>query len=133
MTNENGRIRVLVVDDERLVADTLALILRGQGYQTRAVYSGEDAVEVALAWQPTVVISDVIMGELDGVGLATCLAQSLPACKVFLMSGNPAAAPLIRSAQVLGHIFPILAKPFHPSTLFDVLTPLYNGCPIQDA
>ena len=81
-------IRVLVVDDDRIIADSLALIVRGRGFESRAAYSGEDAAELALTWQPDAVIADVIMGKLDGVALAVYLAQALPSCKVLLISGN---------------------------------------------
>lgn len=59
MPIEKAPTRVLVVDDDAVVSDTLAIILRGQGFDARAVYSGEDAAKVALEWEPYAVISDV--------------------------------------------------------------------------
>jgi DNA-binding NtrC family response regulator len=114
--------RVLVVDDERIVADSLALILQRRGFDSRAVYSGEDAAELAITWKPYVVITDVVMGPMDGVALAIYLAQALPACKVLLISGNMATERLIDEAQKLGHEFPIFAKPVHPNDIFEFLS-----------
>jgi len=119
MTSEQAPARVLVVDDDRILADSLALILRGRGFDSRAVYSGEDAAELALSWDPDAVIADVVMGKMDGVTLAIYLAQTLPSCKVILMSGNMATEQLIDGSKRLGHDFPLLAKPFPPSSLFE--------------
>lgn len=121
MQVQQAPIRVLVVDDEMVVADSLALILRGRGFDCRAVYSGEEAAEIALSWLPDVVISDVIMGEMDGVALGIYLAQALPACQVVLMSGNTATEPLINESRKTGHDFPLLAKPFHPQNILELL------------
>jgi len=121
MLSSQATIRVLVVDDERVVADTLALILRGRGFDARAAYSGEDAAEIALTWTPDAVIADVIMGKMDGVALAIYLAKELPSCRVLLMSGNIATEQLINESKKLGHNFPILAKPFSPESMFDFL------------
>jgi len=115
--------RVLVVDDERIIADSLALILRGRGFDSRAAYSGEEAAEIAVTWQPDAVISDVVMGKMDGVALAMYLAQILPRCKVLLISGNPATEQLIDASKDSGYEFPILPKPLHPDNIFDFLLP----------
>lgn len=119
MPSDEYQFRVLVVDDERVVADSLARILRSRGFESRAVYSGEDAAELALSWKPDAVISDVVMGKMDGVALAIYLAQTLPSCKVLLISGNAATEQLLDESKKLGHDFPILAKPFRPESIFE--------------
>jgi CheY-like chemotaxis protein len=121
MPSERSPIRVLVVDDERIIADSLALILQGRGFDCRAVYSGEDAAELVLTWKPDAVIADVVMGKMTGVDLAIFLARTLPSCKVMLISGNVATEQLIDESKKLGHDFPILAKPFHPESIFEFL------------
>ena len=124
MPAEQSPIRVLVVDDEPIIADSFALILRGQGFDSRGAYSGEEAAEIALSWPPDAVITDVIMGKMDGVALAVYLAQTLPECKVLLMSGNSATEQLVSESKKLGHDFPILAKPFPPQSILDFLAML---------
>lgn len=113
--------RVLVVDDEPLVADSLVLILGARGFDTRAVYSGEDAAELAVSWKPDAVISDVVMGTMNGIDLAIYVGQVLPSCKVILMSGNLITGDLMTASEKLGHHFTILAKPFMPETLLEFL------------
>jgi CheY-like chemotaxis protein len=124
MPAEPRPTRVLVVDDQRFVADSLALILKGWGYEARAVYSGEEAAQVALEWTPHAVVTDVMMGKMDGVALAIYLAHALPTCRVLLMSGNNATEQLLEESRQRGHDFPILAKPFHPDSIREFLGPL---------
>jgi CheY-like chemotaxis protein len=109
--------RVLVVDDEQVIADTLARILDLNGYDALAVYTGKAAVEKARALQPDLVISDVIMPDMNGIEAAISIRGFLPSCKILLFSGQAATADLLENARAQGHQFEILAKPVHPSDL----------------
>jgi len=109
--------RVLVVDDEQVIADTLAKILDLNGYDASAVYSGTAAVEKARALRPDLVISDVIMQDMNGIEAAINIRGFLPGCKILLFSGQAATADLLENARAQGHEFEILAKPVHPSDL----------------
>ncbi len=109
--------KVLVVDDERVIADTLAIILNQHGFDASAVYSGTAAVERARTVHPDLIISDVIMPDMDGIEAAIHIRKFLPACKILLFSGQAATADLLESARAQGHEFEILAKPVHPQDL----------------
>jgi CheY-like chemotaxis protein len=109
--------KVLVVDDEQVIADTLAKILDLNGYEASAVYSGTAAVESARALQPDLVISDVIMQDMNGIEAAINIRSFLPSCKILLFSGQAATADLLENARAQGHEFEILAKPVHPADL----------------
>ena len=122
MIRSDLKSRVLVVDDERLIADTLALILNQKGFETTAVYSGEQAVETAKEIQPDFLISDIVMGKMNGIEAAILIAQSIPACKILLFSGQPASADLLGLAKSAGHSFDVLAKPVHPEVLLRLLS-----------
>lgn len=111
------RPKVLVVDDEQVIADTLAKILDINGYDASAVYSGLSAVESARTLQPDLIISDVIMQDMDGIEAAIKIRTFLPSCKILLFSGQAATADLLENARAQGHDFEILAKPVHPSEL----------------
>lgn len=120
MTPANGRPskpRVLVVDDERVIADTLATILNQNGFDASAVYTGTAAVDSARSSHPDLVISDVIMQDMNGIEAAIRIRQMLPACKILLFSGQAATADLLEKARAQGHQFEILAKPVHPQDL----------------
>jgi DNA-binding response OmpR family regulator len=109
--------RVLIVDDEEVIANTLAMILNQAGFETHAVYSGEAALEAAQAFDPDVLISDVIMPGITGIETAIRLRAISPACRVLLFSGQASTANMLEKARGQGYEFEILTKPVHPSDL----------------
>ena len=117
MTNGSTKPKVLVADDEQVIANTLAIILNQAGVEARAVYSGENALETIDAFQPNMLISDVIMTGMTGIEAAIQIREKLPACKILLFSGQAATADLLEKARSQGHEFEILAKPVHPTDL----------------
>lgn len=121
MHEERMKPKVLVVDDERIIADTLAMILNQSGFEARAVYSGEKAVELAASFVPQMLITDVIMPDLNGIDAAIQIRMLLPTIKILLFSGQAATADLLEKARVQGYEFEILAKPVHPQDLLDKL------------
>jgi CheY-like chemotaxis protein len=121
MTKANAKPKVLIADDERVIADTLAMILNQSGFTARAVYSGETAVELAQEFQPEMLISDVIMAGLNGIDAAIRIRALLPKIKILLFSGQAATADLLERARAEGYEFEILAKPVHPQDLLDKL------------
>lgn len=117
MSSPQAKPRVLVVDDERVIADTLAIILNQHGFEASAVYTGTAAVERAKSVRPDLVISDVIMPDMNGIEAAIHIRKFLPGCKILLFSGQAATADLLENARAQGHEFEILAKPVHPQDL----------------
>jgi CheY-like chemotaxis protein len=113
--------KVLVVDDERVIADTLAMILNQSGFDARAVYSGEKAVEMASTFAPDMLITDVIMADLNGIDAAIMIRAIVPKIKILLFSGQAATADLLEKARAKGYEFEILAKPVHPQDLLSRL------------
>jgi CheY-like chemotaxis protein len=113
--------RILVVDDELIIADTLAAILEHAGFKSTAVYSGADAVREALRLKPDVVICDVIMPDMNGIDASIEIRKALPSCKILLFSGQFATAELLQQARSSGHDFELLAKPIHPQDILDKL------------
>jgi CheY-like chemotaxis protein len=122
MPGHNVVSRVLVVDDEHIIADTLTLILKKSGFEAYAVYSGERAVEAALTLKPDFMISDVIMGGINGIEAAIQISATLPRCRIILFSGNAVTTNLLDHAQAEGHRFEMLLKPVHPQIILDRLT-----------
>ena len=109
--------KVLVADDEQVIANTLAIILNQAGFEACAVYSGEAAIEALDSFQPDMLISDVIMTGVTGIEAAIATRQKMPHCKILLFSGQAATADLLEKARLHGHEFEILAKPVHPTDL----------------
>ena len=115
--------KVLVADDEEVIANTLAVILNRSGFIARAVYSGENAIEMAESFLPDMLISDVFMTGITGIEAATEIRAALPSCKILLFSGQAATNDLLQEARNRGHNFEMLAKPLHPK---DLLAKLRN-------
>jgi CheY-like chemotaxis protein len=109
---------VLVVDDERIIADTLSVILSKSGFRTLTAYDGTSALEFARRFTPDLLLSDVMMGPgMDGTELAIETVKSCPDCKVLLFSGSAATVDLLAKAHEEGHDFVLMTKPVHPSDL----------------
>jgi CheY-like chemotaxis protein len=121
MPEISSKPRVLVADDESVIADTLAMILNQSGFDARAVYSGEKALELAATFAPDMLISDVIMADLNGIDAAIQIRSMLPGIKILLFSGQAATADLLENARDRGYEFEILAKPVHPQDLLNKL------------
>jgi CheY-like chemotaxis protein len=120
---------VLVVDDERLIADTLTAILEEHGFIAMASYSGEEGLEVALKMRPDIVLTDVLMPGISGIEMAIRLTQTLETTRVVLLSGQASTAELIQQAANAGHRFELLAKPIHPEELVSKLKQLLRSMP----
>jgi CheY-like chemotaxis protein len=106
-----------VADDEETIATTLAIILNQAGFEARAVFSGEQVVELLDSFQPEMLITDVVMPGMTGIEVAIAVRSRFPDCKILLFSGQAATADLLEQAKTHGHEFEIIAKPIHPSDL----------------
>lgn len=116
------RLDVLVVDDERTIADTLAVILSRSGFSVRSAYDGKSALEIAKQDPPALVISDVVMPGMTGVELAIALKSLIPECQILLFSGQAATADFLNRARAEGHDFSIISKPVHPKDMIRRVT-----------
>ena len=114
-------LRVLIADDEKIIADTLAIIIRNSGFSVTPVYSGTRAVEAATKLRPDVVICDIRMPDMNGVDVANRISQILPTSKIVLCSGHTEAQGGLESTHAGGLKFVFLPKPVSPAVLLDFL------------
>ena len=113
---------VLVVDDEPAVANTLAIILRKKGFNAMAVYSGEDAIRAVEKLSPDyAVVSDIMLKGMSGVEVGIRIRAVCPTCEVILFSGAAGSSDLLDVARAQGQEFEVLAKPFDPERLIELL------------
>jgi len=130
MSRTHQQPRVFVVDDEDVIATTLAMILRLQGgFQARSFTNPLDALSVALKDAPDLLISDVVMPQMSGIELAIQVRQHCPDCKVLLFSGQASTASLLETAREQGYDFELLLKPVHPSDLLAKIRSLTEPTP----
>jgi CheY-like chemotaxis protein len=114
-------MRIIVVDDEPVIADTLVEILRGEGCQAIAVSDGASAVQWARITLPDVIISDVMMPGMTGIETAIAVKEFLPNCRVILFSGQASTLNLLERARNDGYEFELLTKPINPNALLATL------------
>jgi DNA-binding response OmpR family regulator len=120
-SDQSDKLKVVVVDDEATIANTLVEILADEGYDARTAYTGEDAVELAASFRPDILISDVVIPGMNGVDAAVKIREILPRCLIILFSGQAATVDLLKKARERGHEFEILAKPIKPENLLAVI------------
>jgi CheY-like chemotaxis protein len=113
--------RILVVDDEVLIADTIVQILNRNGFIAEAAYGGAQAIEMARRACPELVLSDVLMPHIDGVEVAIQISQLCPDTRIVLFSGQAATLEILSRARARGYTFELLPKPIHPTQLIQHL------------
>lgn len=118
---EKHKINVLVVDDQKIVADSLAWILNLAGFNACTAYSGSEAISHAIEHPVDILVSDVSMDGMSGIEAAIEIRKLLPTCKVLLVSGNFNNSDMLYVPHAPVPDFGILAKPVHPSVIINYL------------
>jgi CheY-like chemotaxis protein len=114
-------MKIIVVDDEPLIAHTLVDILRGEGHDAISVSNGQSAVEWAAKLNPDVILSDVIMPGMNGIEAAKEILRRLPNCRIILFSGQASSTDILERARAEGYPFGLLAKPINPEVLLSAI------------
>ena len=108
---------IYVVDDEELIAHSLGLILRKEGFDVSSFTNPLRALDAIDRKAPDLLISDVVMPELSGIDLAIATRCVSPDCKILLFSA--AAGEAMQQAAEAGQEFRLLQKPVHPTMLLE--------------
>lgn len=111
--------KVLVIDDDKSLADTLAEILRRNDFISTALYSGEQAIEFVESYQPDIVLSDIRMRKVDGIEAAKQIRELHPECRVILFTASAVNAATKQSIEAMG--FEFLQRPLHPDAVLNTL------------
>jgi len=119
MLDSVSKLRVLVVDDEFIIASTWAQILRMSGFETDLATSGEAAMRNARQRRPDVLLSDVLMPGISGIETATEILKFHPDCRVILISGHAETARSLAQDYPGKPDFEILRKPIHPLVVLE--------------
>ena len=124
MTGTGAGRRILIVDDEPAITESLALIFSRSGYEVRTAHSAEEAIETFAAWSPDVAVLDVMLPCMNGLDLAVVLRDNHTQCRLVLFSGHQGTQALLEEAAKKGNMFEILAKPVHPLFMLDYVSSL---------
>ena len=107
--------RVLVVDDDRLVADTLTLIFEKSGFVARAAYSADQGLEYSREFEPNLLLCDVSMPGRDGLSLVNDVTRELPGCRILVLTGFYSNLQSVREqSRKMSRPVGILTKPCQP-------------------
>src|SRR3989475_839104 len=107
--------RILIVDDQRNMRTTTALVLRQQGYQVSEAESGEVALSRLLAEPFDVVLTDLKMAPLDGLAVLRGALEVSPSTQVIVMTGYGTVESAVEAMQLGAYDY--LSKPFKESEL----------------
>ena len=110
--------RILVVDDEHLVADTLGMIFRKHGFDTKVAYSADSALDCARTFSPDLLLCDINMPERSGLELMADFNRELPDCRVLVLTGCYSNLSRVREQSTRQRRpSAVLTKPCHPADL----------------
>ncbi len=113
----NGLI-VFVVDDEEIIAKSLAMILNLKGFLASPFFDPREALaSAAKNAPPDLLISDIKMPGMTGIELGIQFRRLYPHCRVLLFSGTANTAELLHNSREDGFEFECLMKPVHPADL----------------
>jgi DNA-binding NtrC family response regulator len=119
--------RVLVLDDERVIADVLSIVLSQSGYDARPAYNHSTAVAIAREFRPHLLITGFNNAcEKNGCETAIEVLGLLPDCNVLISSGQAATAIALEDYRRRGYDFDVLAKPVHPDDLLEKVRKVFR-------
>jgi DNA-binding NtrC family response regulator len=123
--------RIFVVDDEKCIADTLAVILRQFGYEASSFYDARSVLEQIESCCPELVISDVVMPGMSGLDMAVLIRKRHPTCKVLLFSGQASTLNILEMVGRRGCDCELLAKPIHPTDLLAKIASIHHESEVE--
>jgi CheY-like chemotaxis protein len=115
--------KVLVIDDDSLVRDTIVRILERQGYQVLVASDGVGGLRMFHRERPDLVITDIIMPEKEGIGTIREIRGDCPDAEIIAISGGGRIGNVgfLNVAEQVG-ASEIIAKPFDPTDLANTVS-----------
>jgi CheY-like chemotaxis protein len=110
--------RVLIVDDESTIADTLRLIFSHHGFHAMAAYSADCALKCARTFSPDLLLCDINMPGRSGLELMDDFSRELPQCRVLVLTGQHSNLSRVRErSHRHRHPVRMLTKPCPPAVI----------------
>jgi DNA-binding NtrC family response regulator len=113
------KYRLLIVDDETDSRDALAELADRWGYEVQTASDGTEALRRAIEWHPDVILTDLVMPNMDGLWLLRALRAELPDCPVVLLTGRGTVQTAVQAIKEGAYDF--IEKPLEISRLRVVL------------
>ena len=83
--NSPARLKLLVADDDAVIVEYVAGMLAADGHEVHTAANGRQALDIALARQPQMVITDWVMPQMDGLTLCRALRETVPGRRMYLL------------------------------------------------
>jgi CheY-like chemotaxis protein len=121
-------IKILVIDDEAAIRDTLKFILEAYGYQVATASNGREGLETFEMVRPDLVITDLLMPEKDGLETISDLRRQQPGLPIVAISGGGRLGDMgyLKVAESFG-AHRVVNKPFEPKDIIDAVQELTRG------
>ena len=110
LLHSSGRARVLIVDDQQVLRSLLSRFMTREGFEPVEAENGKKAIELYRATNPAVVLSDIMMPEMDGISLLRAIRALDPGAAVILMTGYGNEEVLLEALR--GGAVNFFKKPF---------------------
>ncbi|MDM8552128.1 universal stress protein [Desulfobacterales bacterium HSG2] len=117
--------RILVVDDEQVLRDSLREWLREEGYSVDTAESGQEALEKLAAGPYQMMLTDIKMPEMDGVGLLKRANERFPDLTVVMMTAYATVETAIEAMKI--GALDYLLKPFDPEAMVSKVSEVYQA------
>jgi DNA-binding response OmpR family regulator len=114
---KSDQFRIFVVDDNQLIASTIADILRLNGFEAAWFTRSRDALVAAKSDCPDLVLCEIGIPDFSGIELAIKLKELHLDCDILFLTRHHRYIDLLDQAEDMGHHFQVLEKPIAPRTL----------------
>src|SRR5512146_513332 len=118
-TASKRRRRVLAIDDEPAMTEWLKMVIEAEGYEVRTALIGTRGEEIFKQWRPDVVVTDLMLPDLDGIQLLRRLKEVDPWPEIIVISGQGTVARAVEAGQAGAFYF--LEKPVSQDGLMDMI------------
>ncbi|MDA0711517.1 MAG: response regulator [bacterium] len=105
------QLKILIVDDENIVHETLSGFIRDFGHRSESVHNGADAAKLIDDHDYDLALIDVRMPGIDGLELLEQIRRKIPPLKVIIMTGH--GDPIMSEKAKLLGAYGFLSKPFN--------------------
>src|SRR5438105_1077055 len=97
--NNKRRKRVLAIDDEPAMTEWLKMVIEAEGFEVRTALIGTRGEEIFKQWRPDVVLTDLMLPDIDGIQLLRRLKEFDPAPEVIVFSGHGTIERAVEAGQ----------------------------------
>ena len=112
--------RILLIDDDPQTLSSVKNVLQDDGFEVVTAANGREGLQQYRLQPAELVITDILMPEMDGLEVIERLTRQYPHVKIMVMSGGKGDRDFLQAAELLG-ASRVLAKPFGPEALLSAV------------